>query len=78
MFRFANPEYLYLLFILPAIAGLFFYSIIARKKAIKRYGNPELLAELMPEVALKKINMKFWLLFAGITDRKSTRLNSSH
>lgn len=67
MFRFANPEYLYLLFILPLLVGFYIYSRYSRKKALKRYGNPELLSELMPEVSPKRQHLKFWLLFSGIT-----------
>jgi len=67
MFRFANPDFLYLLFILPVIAMFFIYSLIARKKAIKKYGNPELLSELMPEVSQMRQHLKFWLLFGSIT-----------
>lgn len=66
MFRFANPEFLYLLFTLPAILVFYVYSVIAKRKAIKKYGNPELLAELMPEVSSKRQNLKFWLLFSAI------------
>jgi len=67
MFRFANPEFLYLLFTLPAILIFYVYSVIAKRKAIKKYGNPELLAELMPEVSSKRQNLKFWLLFSAIS-----------
>lgn len=66
MFRFANPEFLYLLFTLPAILVFYVYSVIAKRKAIKKYGNPELLSELMPEVSSKRQNLKFWLLFSAI------------
>ena len=50
MFRFAHPDFLYLLFILPVLIAFYVYAMILKKKAIKKYGNPELLAELMPEV----------------------------
>ncbi len=66
MFRFANPEFLYLLFTLPAILVFYVYSVIAKKKAIKKFGNPNLLSELMPEVSSKRQNLKFWLLFSAI------------
>lgn len=50
MFRFAHPDFLYLLFLLPALVAFYVYTMIVKKKAIKKYGNPTLLAELMPEV----------------------------
>ncbi|MDR0430667.1 MAG: VWA domain-containing protein [Tannerellaceae bacterium] len=67
MFRFANPDYLYLLFMLPVLIVFYIYSIIRKRKAIKKYGNPELLSELMPEVSPKRQQWKFWLLFGAIT-----------
>lgn len=67
MFRFANPEYLYLLFILPVLIGFYIYSRASRKRAIRKYGNPELLSELMPEVSPKRQHLKFWILFGAIT-----------
>lgn len=67
MFRFANPDYLYLLFILPVLLAFYIYAAILKKKALKKYGNLELLAELMPEVSRKRDNLKFWLLFAATT-----------
>ena len=59
MFRFAHPDFLYLLFILPVLIAFYVYAIILKKKAIKKYGNPELLAELMPEVSPKRQHLKF-------------------
>ena len=67
MFRFAHPDFLYLLFLLPALVAFYVYTMIVKKKAIKKYGNPTLLAELMPEVSTKRQHLKFWLLFGAIT-----------
>jgi Ca-activated chloride channel homolog len=67
MFRFAHPDFLYLLFVLPALVAFYVYAMILKKKAIKKYGNPELLAELMPEVSPGRQHLKFWLLFGAIT-----------
>ena len=54
MFRFANPEFLYLLLVLPALVVFYIYTVIQKRRAIKRYGNPALLAELMPDVSPKR------------------------
>jgi len=67
MFRFANPDFLYLLFILPFLVGFYVYSVTSKKRALKKYGNPQLLSELMPEVSYKRQHLKFWILFASIT-----------
>lgn len=54
MFSFANPEYLYLLMLIPVIFGLFLLSRMIRAKNIKKYGNPALLEAQMPDVSKYK------------------------
>lgn len=54
MFSFANPEYLYLLILIPVILGLFLLSRMIRAKNIKKYGNPALLEAQMPDVSKYK------------------------
>lgn len=66
MFRFAHPEFLYLLFLLPALVLFYIYGAIAKNRAIKKFGNLKLLKELMPEASLKRQHLKFWLLFSAI------------
>lgn len=66
MFRFANPEFLYLLLLLIVLVIIYLYTLIARKKAIKRFGDPKLIQELMPDASPKREHLKFWLLFAAI------------
>ncbi|MCM1110398.1 MAG: VWA domain-containing protein [Clostridium sp.] len=48
MFSFAHPEYLYLLLVIPLLAGLFFLGRIARKKKLQRFGRMVSEQELMP------------------------------
>lgn len=67
MFRFAHPDFLYLLFLVPTLVVFFFYVCLAKRRAIKRYGNPALLAQLMPEVSPARQHLKFWLLSGAIT-----------
>ena len=59
MFRFAHPEFLWLLSVIPAIALFYIYTRYKRKQALKAYGNPELLAALMPDVSESKPRWKF-------------------
>ena len=66
MFRFAHPDFLYLLLLLPALVLFYIFTIIRKKRALRKYGNPALLHELMPEVSDKRQHFKFWLLFASI------------
>jgi Ca-activated chloride channel family protein len=64
MFRFQHPEYLYLLLLLPALLLLLIYSMNAKKRALKKFGNMKIIRQLMPGISLKKQYLKFWLLFA--------------
>ena len=62
MFRFEHPNYLYLFLLLPLMLAVFLYFMQGKKKALKKFGNMQLLRALMPDVALKKQYVKFWLL----------------
>lgn len=62
MFRFEEPAYLYLLFLVPiAIAG-YLYSNYKRRRAIRKFGDPSLLTELMPSVSKHRPDVKFLLM----------------
>ncbi|MDR0865662.1 MAG: VWA domain-containing protein [Candidatus Symbiothrix sp.] len=63
MFRFEHREFLYLLLILPALLAIFTYYMYRKKSALKKFGTMQLLRALMPDVALKKQYLKFWMLF---------------
>lgn len=64
--RFANPEYLYLLLLLPVIVLLFIYSNYRRKKNLKSYGDPELLKALIPSVSALRNRISFWFTFIAL------------
>ena len=66
MFRFEEPTYLYLLLLLPLLAALFLYSNYRRRKAIKKFGDPELMAQLMPDASKYRPDVKFWIVFVAI------------
>ncbi len=63
MFRFASPEYLWLLLLPVLLAGLYAYAAGRRKKALERFGERETLRALMPEASPKRLRNKF-VLFA--------------
>ena len=67
MFRFAHPEYLYLLFLIPALLVSHIFSIIHKRRLLARFGTYSLLKQLMPEVSYKKQNTKFFILLAALT-----------
>ena len=59
MFRFANPEYLYLLMVIPALFGLYLLSSIIRKRKLAEFGNVEIIRQLMPGVSPRRGWIKF-------------------
>lgn len=63
MFRFGDPTCLYLLAVLPLLAAFYLYSNIRRRKRIKKYGDPELLRQLMPDASVHRMHLKFWITF---------------
>lgn len=66
MFRFGNPEYLYLLIILPFLIAGFIYMNIKKKKDVQKLGKLSTIKLLMPELSLKRSYLKFWLTFTII------------
>lgn len=67
MFKFANPEYLYLLVLVPVLVVLHIVSNIRRRRKLSDYGAEELLSRLMPDVSSVRPNIRFWLLFSAYT-----------
>ncbi|MBI5009896.1 MAG: VWA domain-containing protein, partial [Bacteroidia bacterium] len=59
MFRFANPEFLYLLLLLPVMALLFILEIYRRKRAIRKIGELKLVNDLLPELSSTRPVIKF-------------------
>jgi tetratricopeptide (TPR) repeat protein len=66
MFRFESPDYLYLLAIIPVLALLRFFMVRGRKRKLRRFGDPKLLAALMPDVSRWRPAIKFWLMEAAL------------
>ena len=66
MFRFEEPTYLYLLLLLPLLAAFYLYSNYRKRKAIRRFGDPMLMAQLMPDVSKYRPDVKFWLVFVAV------------
>ncbi len=59
LFRFANPDYLYLLLLLPAMIALFIINEFRRKKSLKRLGDSFLVGKLIPEISGIRPVIKF-------------------
>lgn len=66
MFRFAHPEYLFLLLLIPLLIGVFVYTSIQKRRNIIKFGNPNLLAQLMPNVSTVRPQVKFYFQLIAI------------
>lgn len=66
MFRFAHPEYLYALAVLPIILLFYFYQLAWKKKARKQFGDSSLMERLTPNVSKTKPITKLILNLTGI------------
>ena len=66
MFRFANPQYLWLLWLLPLLAALFWAAARNRRKRLERFGHLDVLRELMPDVSTGRVKLKFILFCTAL------------
>lgn len=66
MFRFGNPEYLWLLTAAPLLLTLYIYLNIRKRKDVQKMGTLSTLKMMMPELSLKRSYLKFWLIFAAL------------
>ena len=66
MFRFANPQYLWLLAAVPALVALFWLAMRNRRRRLARFGRPETLGELMPEVSTGRVKFRFVLFCTAV------------
>ena len=66
MLRFEDPAYLWLLLIIPVLAVIRFAVWQQRKKKLRKFGDPVLLKEMMPDVSAYRPTIKFWLLLTAI------------
>ncbi|MGC1391127.1 MAG: VWA domain-containing protein [Bacteroidales bacterium] len=67
MFRFANPDFLYLLLLLPAIIILYIINEIRKKRTWKRLGDINLVSRLVPEMSGIRPTIKFILQLAAVS-----------
>jgi Ca-activated chloride channel family protein len=62
MFRFEDPQYLYLLAVIFVFAVLRYITCRRQRSRLRKFGNPQLLRLLMPDVSRFRPSVKFWLL----------------
>ena len=66
MFRFEDPIYLYLLILIPILVLMQFWMVYQQKKRLRRFGDINLIRELMPNVSRHRPRVKFILLIAAL------------
>src|SRR5574344_1689894 len=66
MFRFEEPAYLYLLLLLPALVIFYLYTNFQRRRRLREFGDPELMAQLMPSVSKHRPDVKYCLMLAAV------------
>ncbi|MCD8296911.1 MAG: VWA domain-containing protein [Prevotella sp.] len=62
MFRFESPLYLYLLLFIPLLFVIRVLGKRKRRKKLRKFGDPALLEQLMPDVSMLSMGLKFWLM----------------
>jgi len=67
LFRFANPDYLYLLLLIPVVTLLYIVNEVRRKRAIKRLGDVKIISNLVPELSGVRPLIKFIFLLIAFS-----------
>jgi Ca-activated chloride channel family protein len=67
LFRFQNPDFLYLLLLLPVMVFLWILNFLRKKKALQRLGDPILISKLMPELSWIRPALKFFFFIIAFT-----------
>jgi Ca-activated chloride channel homolog len=67
LFRFANEDYLYLLLLIPVIILLWILNEYRKRRALKRFGNIDLVKKLIPELSKTRPVLKFILQISAIS-----------
>lgn len=67
MLRFEDPIYLWMLLIIPILVLVRFIVWQKRKRNLRKFGDPSLLKEMMPDVSKYRPTIKFCLLLSAIT-----------
>jgi Ca-activated chloride channel family protein len=67
LFRFANPDFLYLLLLLPVMILLYIVTAILKQRALNRLGDFKLVSGLVPELSRTRPVIKFILLLTAVS-----------
>lgn len=61
MFDFANPYYLYLLWLVPVFAGVYWLARRSRRRRLEKFGHLQVISHLMPDASKYKPAIKITL-----------------
>jgi len=67
VFRFEDPIYLYLLAVVPVLFAIRLLMVHQQKRRLRRFGDIELVHQLMPNVSRFRPAVKFWMLLGALT-----------
>jgi Ca-activated chloride channel homolog len=67
LFRFANPDFLYLLLTLPVLLLLFIINEVRKKRALRKLGDAGLVGRLVPELSVSRPSVKFFIVIVAYT-----------
>jgi Ca-activated chloride channel family protein len=66
MIRFGNIEFLWALLVIPVLALFYIWSRIARKRALRKFGNEETIKSLMPFASKSRPLFKFLTIMLAL------------
>ena len=66
MFRFEDPIYLYALVLIPLLAVIRLWMVSRQKKCLRKFGDRDLVRQLMPDVSRFRPLVKFVLLLTAL------------
>ena len=67
MFRFAHIEFLWLLLAIPVLVALHIWITRRKRQQLQLFGDPELMAELMPNASKIRPHVKFALMLTALS-----------
>lgn len=66
MFRFEDPQYLYLLMVLPLVVLIHYLLVMRGRRKLKKAGELRLITQLMPDMSRWRPQFKFWMIIAAL------------
>lgn len=66
MFRFANVGFLYFLAGIPVLIVLYIIASWYKRKSVRKFGNPEVISSLIPDMSYTRPHLKFIILLLAL------------